>query len=73
MVAASMQANRLYAVTQTRRYDANIRRLRAFLESGAIGAITTLNADFYIGAHFGGFRDHMAHVLVLSSVTAADK
>lgn len=65
MVAAAQKANRLYAVTQTRRYDANIRRLRTFLESGAIGAITTLNADFYIGAHFGGFRDHMAHVLVL--------
>jgi predicted dehydrogenase len=24
-----------------------------------------LNSDFYIGAHFGGFRDEMAHVLVL--------
>jgi predicted dehydrogenase len=65
MVAAAQKAGRLYAVTQTRRYDVNIRRLRAFLDSGAIGEITTLNADFYIGAHFGGFRDHMRHVLVL--------
>jgi predicted dehydrogenase len=24
-----------------------------------------VNADFYIGAHFGGFRDQMQHVLLL--------
>lgn len=65
MVLAARRAGKFYAVTQTRRYDANIRRLRAFLESGAIGEVTTVNADFYIGAHFGGFRDHMEHVLVL--------
>lgn len=65
MVAAATRAQKFYAVTQTRRYDANIRRLRSFLAGGAIGEITTVNADFYIGAHFGGFRDHMRHVLVL--------
>jgi predicted dehydrogenase len=65
MVVAAQEADRLYAVMQNRRYDANIRRLKAFLESGAIGPITTVNCDFYIGAHFGGFRDHMAHVLLV--------
>jgi predicted dehydrogenase len=65
MVAAAEAANRLYAVMQNRRYDANIRRLKAFLASGAIGRITTVNCDFYIGAHFGGFRDRMEHVLLL--------
>ncbi|MCP4398893.1 MAG: Gfo/Idh/MocA family oxidoreductase, partial [bacterium] len=30
-----------------------------------IGPLTTLNADFYLGAHFGGFRDEMEHVLIL--------
>ncbi len=65
MVAAARQAGKLYAVIQNRRYDANIRRLCAFLESGQIGAVTTVNSDFYIGAHFGGFRDHMRHVLLL--------
>ena len=58
-------AGKLYAVIQNRRYDPNIRRLRAFLGSGAIGEITTVNSDFYIGAHFGGFRDRMEHVLLL--------
>lgn len=65
MVAAAQQANRLFAVIQNRRYDPRIRRLRNFIESGAIGKITTVNCDFYIGAHFGGFRDHMQHVLLL--------
>lgn len=65
LVAAAEASGKLFAVMQNRRYDANIRRLAAFLRSGAIGAITTVNADFYIGAHFGGFRDVMPHVLLL--------
>lgn len=64
-VAAAEAAGKIYAVIQNRRYDANIRRLTRALRSGAIGDLTTLNSDFYIGAHFGGFRDHMPHVLLL--------
>jgi predicted dehydrogenase len=65
MVAAADQAGKLYAVIQNRRYDPRIRSLRRFLDSGRIGQVTTVNADFYIGAHFGGFRDQMQHVLLL--------
>ncbi len=65
MVAAAQEAGKIYAVIQNRRYDPKIRRLRAFLESGALGPLTTVNSDFYIGAHFGGFRDRMEHVLLL--------
>ena len=65
MVAAAEEAGRIFAVIQNRRYDARIRRLRSFLQSGVLGRITTVNCDFYVGAHFGGFRDHMAHVLLL--------
>lgn len=65
VVDAAASAGKIHAVIQNRRYDPNIRRLTAFLASGAIGRVTTVNADFYIGAHFGGFRDHMRHVLLL--------
>jgi len=65
MVAAAQAAGKIYAVIQNRRYDANIRRLKHFLDSGVLGRITTVNSDFYIGAHFGGFRDHMKHVLLV--------
>jgi predicted dehydrogenase len=64
-VAAAQAAGRIYAVIQNRRYDPNLLRLCEFLASGAIGQLTAVNADFYIGAHFGGFRDRMRHVLLL--------
>lgn len=64
-VDTAARTGKIYAVIQNRRYDPNIRRLRAYLESGALGPLTTLNSDFYIGAHFGGFRDRMEHVLLL--------
>jgi predicted dehydrogenase len=65
MVAAAEKADRLYAVMQNRRFDPNIRRLKGFLESGAIGQVTTVHSDFSIGAHFEGFRQQMRHVLLL--------
>ncbi|MBN1350666.1 Gfo/Idh/MocA family oxidoreductase [candidate division KSB1 bacterium] len=65
MVEAAAKAGKLYAVMQNRRYARQIKGLATFLRSGAIGNITTVNCDFYIGAHFGGFRDEMAHVLLL--------
>jgi predicted dehydrogenase len=65
LVAAAEASGRTFAVMQNRRYIEPIRRLRAYLESGRQGPLTTLNSDFYIGAHFGGFRDRMPHVLLL--------
>jgi len=65
IVRAAKKAGVTHAVIQNRRFDANIRSVRSLVESGRIGTLTTLNSDFYIGAHFGGFRDRMAHVLLL--------
>jgi len=65
LVEAAHKAGKLFAVIQNRRFEPSVRRARAFLQSGAIGPVTTINSDFYIGAHFGGFRDHMEHVLLL--------
>ena len=65
MVDAALKANKLFAVIQNRRYLPTARRVKSFLESRRIGGLTTVNSDFYIGAHFGGFRDHMKHVLLL--------
>jgi len=64
MVRAARASGKVYAVVQNRRFDPNIRRLKHFLESAVLGRITTVDSDFYIGAHFGGFRDHMEHVLL---------
>jgi predicted dehydrogenase len=65
MVAAANQSGKTYAVTQNYRYKSPIRSLKSFLTSNAIGAVEEAHADFYMGAHFGGFRDEMAYPLIL--------
>jgi predicted dehydrogenase len=64
MIKAANKAGKLFVVMQNWRYTHNIRRLKTFLDTGTIGDITTINADFYVGAHFGGFREEMSHVLL---------
>ena len=65
MIGLTEKAGRIHAVVQNRRYIPGIRRLRAFIESGAIGELTGIHCDFFIGAHFGGFREEMDNVLLL--------
>ncbi len=65
MIAAAQAAGRLHAVIQNRRFLPGIRRVRALLAQGALGELTQVHADFFVGAHFGGFRERMAHVLLL--------
>lgn len=65
MVKAAVNNGKTYAVIQNRRYNRNIISYRNELSSGKAGRLTTLNADFYIGAHFGGFREKMNHVLLI--------
>ncbi len=64
MVAAAEQAGTLYMVSQSRRYNAGLRALHGLIAERT-GPLGILNSDFYIGAHFGGFRDEMASPLVL--------
>lgn len=63
MVAASEQAGKLYMVSQSRRYDGRLAAYRKLIREN-LGGLGILNSDFFIGAHFGGFRDEMAHVLL---------
>lgn len=64
MVAASERAGKLYMVSQSRRYDAGLVAYKKLINE-RIGELGILNADFYIGAHFGGFRDEMSSPLLL--------
>lgn len=64
MVAASEKAGLLYMVSQSRRYDARIQAYKRLIEE-YVGPLGILKSDFFIGAHFGGFRDQMPHVLML--------
>ena len=65
MVRAAERAGKMYMVSQSRRWDANHHAARQAVATGKIGRLTTVNCDFYIGAHFGGFRDRMPSPLIL--------
>ncbi len=65
MVSAADRAGRLYMVSQSRRYSARHASLRRVLAQGGLGQVTTLNCDFFMGCHFGGFRESMQSPLIL--------
>lgn len=65
MVQASEEADRIYMVSQSRRYVPRHVALQQFLASGEIGPMTTLTCNFFMGCHFGGFRDEMPSPLIL--------
>lgn len=65
LVAEAAAAGRVHAVVQNRRFISGVRRIRRLIESGALGELTALHCDFFVGAHFGGFREEMENVLLL--------
>jgi len=65
LVDAARQARRTHAVVQNRRYHPGVRRIARFLRSGALGRVMGIYCDFFLGPHFGGFREEMEHVLLL--------
>jgi predicted dehydrogenase len=65
IVARAKSAGKIHAVVQNRRFISGVRRIRRLLDSGVLGELTALHADFFIGAHFGGFREQMQNVLLL--------
>jgi predicted dehydrogenase len=64
MVNASERAGRLYMVSQSRRYDARVLALGKLIGQ-YVGRLGILTSDFFLGPHFGGFREQMASVLLL--------
>jgi len=65
MLAASEATGKLYMVSQSRRWDAHHDVVQRTVASDAIGPVAAINCDFYVGAHFGGFRDEMGSPLIL--------
>jgi len=65
MVAASEKSGKLYMVSQSRRYDSRLHAYRKLITEQLGGPIGMLKSDFYIGAHFGGFRAEMPSPLIV--------
>ncbi|MGH2347694.1 MAG: Gfo/Idh/MocA family protein, partial [Chloroflexota bacterium] len=64
MVAAAERAGKLYMVSQNRRYDHNLAALRRLIVEHT-GPAGILNADFYMGEHYTGFRREMPSPLLV--------
>jgi len=62
MLTASAETSKMYTVSQSRRYDAGLSTFKDAVQS--LGGAGIISADFFIGAHFGGFRDAMPDVLL---------
>jgi predicted dehydrogenase len=56
---------RRYVVMQNRRYHPQIRALKALVDQQLLGEVGIVTADFFLGPHFGGFREAMAEPLLL--------
>ncbi|GAC43506.1 Gfo/Idh/MocA family protein [Paenibacillus popilliae] len=53
------------AIMQNRRYLRRVRAFRDLVQSGVIGSIGFVGADFFLAPRFGGFREQMASPLIL--------
>lgn len=65
MVKTAEATKKLYMVSQSRRWVVKHDCIQRTLAASRLGTLTTANCDFYIGAHFGGFRDEMPSPLIL--------
>ncbi|WP_026961489.1 Gfo/Idh/MocA family protein [Alicyclobacillus herbarius] len=65
VIQTARACGRTYAVMQNRRYNRNIRALRELIANGTIGQVGMVCADFFLGPHFGGFRDDMDSPLIV--------
>ena len=65
MVKAARISGKMYAIMQNRRFLKNIRAYRELIASDIIGQPGFICADYFMGPHFGGFRDIMESPLIL--------
>jgi predicted dehydrogenase len=64
LIDLAKKNNLVHVVIQNRRFLPGVRKIRRLLDQGLIGEITTVNIDFFVPAHFGGFREKMDHILL---------
>jgi predicted dehydrogenase len=63
MARAAREAGRLLMISQSRRYYPHLETFRR--QVGTLGGIGTLVCEFFKEAHFPGFREEMAHPLLV--------
>jgi predicted dehydrogenase len=63
LAAAAEVTGELFMVSQSRRWNPHLSALRTM--TGHLGAVGTVTTEFFRAPHFGGFRDQMAHPLLV--------
>jgi predicted dehydrogenase len=63
LAAAAEVTGQLFMVSQSRRWNPHLSALRSM--TAHLGAIGTVTTEFFRAPHFGGFRDQMAHPLLV--------
>jgi predicted dehydrogenase len=63
MVAAAEVTGELFMVSQSRRWNPQLSALQVM--TARLGRIGMLTTEFFRAPHFGGFRDQMAHPLLI--------
>lgn len=65
IVTAADETGVLHMVAQNYRYSVPVQTLKSVLDSGAVGQVGAACIRFFRGPHFGGFRESMAHPLIV--------
>jgi len=65
LVNIANETGKRYAVMQNRRYNKQIRAFQQIITNGSIGNVGSIHADFFLGPHFGGFREAMDSPLIV--------
>jgi predicted dehydrogenase len=63
LAAAVEVTGELFMVSQSRRWNPQLSTLRSM--TAHLGAVGTVTTEFFRAPHFGGFRDQMAHPLLV--------
>jgi predicted dehydrogenase len=58
-------SSKQFSIMQNRRYLKQIRSFKQLLDNGTIGRPGFMTAQFFLGPHFGGFREVMESPLIL--------
>lgn len=65
IVAVAEATGLLCSVAQNYRYRPVTQTIKTILDSGELGALGAVRAEFFRGPHFGGFREAMPHPLIV--------
>ena len=65
IAAAADDSGVVCSVAQNYRYRPLTQTVKRVLNSGELGAVAAVAVEFYRGPHFGGFREEMAHPLIV--------